>query len=111
MKLEDKIATWVEETLVEETAEDEHYDVETSVRYIKGTSRTRLVVTSHIIMYICGGIEHMIATIALDHPDQDIVTSVIQDAMDCLRTVGQGSASLREVEDILELLDEDDDDE
>lgn len=111
MKLEDKIALWVEDTLLEEIEEDEHYDCETTVRYLKRESRTRMVVTSHVILYTCGGIEHMIATIALDHPDKEVIVQVVQDAMDCLRGVGQGSSALREVEDILELLDEDDDEE
>lgn len=112
MKLEDKIANWVEDTLNAETdGEDEHYDCDTTTRYFKGNGKTRIVVTSRIILYVCGGVEQLITSIALDHPDKEIVQEVIADAVDCLRDIAHGSASLREVEDILELLDEDDDEE
>lgn len=111
MKLEDKIALWVDSTLEEETTEEEHYDLDVTVRYAPSDIRTRLIITSRIILYTSGGFENIIVTAAMDHPDEEIIKAITSDAIDCLRDSSHGSASLREVEDILESIGDDEDDE
>ena len=106
--LEEKITMWVEAALEQEMEDDEHYDVEVSIRYVKNPTRIRVIGTAHIVLYTAGGFERIVNTWALDHPDQDVIVQSIQDSIDCLRIVSQGSSTLRQVEDILELLDEED---
>ena len=109
-KLDETIAKWVELTLDEEITAEEHYDCETHVQYIKGETRTRILATSHIIMYTSGGVEHVLCTFAMDHPDEGIVRTAVQEAMDVLRGMGYLGRTIRDVEDIMEGLDLDDDD-
>lgn len=109
-KLDETIAGWVEDTLEEEITAEEHYDCDTHVTYIKGDTRTRILARSHIILYTSGGVEHVLCTFAMDHPDEGIVRSSVQEAMDCLRGMGYLGRTMRDVEDIYEAMDEDDDD-
>lgn len=113
MRLEEKISKWIEDVLDDEIDEEDgdHYDVDSQVKYIESAKhRTRMLVTSHVILYVCGGFEHIMINCAMDYPDQSIIRAVMENAIDTLRDEAGASASLRDVEEILERLDEDEED-
>ena len=112
-RLEDKLSAWIEEWLDEAVDEEagEHYDIDVSVRYIaESDTRTRLMILCDLMLYAAEGFEHMLVTCLMDRPDKTTIYASMEISLDMLREKAGAAASLREVEDILEGLDDDDED-